>query len=223
MLAILCLCFLVSYLIGSFPFGLWVGLLWKQVDIRTLGSQNIGATNVLRVLGPGPGLTVFALDTAKGAAGIVLAHLFLPHNAPFYQFMLIGFLAIAGHTFSPFLRFKGGKGVATSLGVLLALSLPVGLIGLGIWIALVAITRYVSLASIVAACTLPVTSLLCTGLSERRWMFGLAVMLAVLVTVKHRANIQRLLHGAESKIGQRVQVPAEPILPAEPRQEAEAR
>lgn len=211
LLLILLLCCVVSYLIGSLPFGLWIGLLWKHVDIRTLGSKNIGATNVLRVLGPGPGITVCVLDTAKGAAGIVLARILFSHvlrtDAPLPLLILIGFLAILGHTFSAFLRFKGGKGVATTLGVLLALSPFVAGVGLLVWLVLVAATRYVSLASIAAGISLPFAAYFDPDLkSDRWWMVGLCIALAILVTVKHRTNIQRLLAGTEPKIGQRVEI-----------------
>lgn len=208
-------CCIASYLIGSLPFGLWIGLIWKGVDIRTLGSKNIGATNVLRVLGPAPAATVFVLDTLKGAFVLVLAVDLLQANIPFPFHVLIGLCAIIGHTFSPFLQFKGGKGVATSLGVLLALSPLVAVIALVSWLVILGITRYVSLASLVAAYTLPFSALqvhatLAEAHSpERWWMFWLGIVLAVLVTVKHRANIQRLLAGTEPKIGQRVEAPSE--------------
>jgi len=210
---------LASYLIGSLPFGLWVGLA-KGVDIRTLGSKNIGATNVLRVLGPGAGLLVMLLDTLKGIAGILIARQFqfepsgiytvifsAPIRMPFL--VIIGLCAVLGHTFSPFLKFKGGKGIATSLGILLALSWQVGLIGLGIWILLVAVTRYVSLASLLAALSLPISSYLLLKGDDRTWMLGLTIALLILVTLKHRANIGRLLSGTEAKFGQRVAAPVE--------------
>ncbi len=103
LLTILLLSCVVSYLSGTLPYGLWIGQIWKRVDIRTLGSKNIGATNVLRVLGPGPGVTVFILDTLKGGAGIWLAKLLLP-DLHFGLLIFIGFLAIIGHTFSIFRR-----------------------------------------------------------------------------------------------------------------------
>ena len=208
---------LASFLIGSLPFGLWVGLA-KGVDIRTLGSRNIGATNVLRVLGPMPGALVFILDTLKGAVGILIARQFIfelssdpvksAHPLSMPYLVLIGLCAVLGHTFSPFLKFKGGKGIATSLGVLLALSGQVALVGIGIWVVCVAITRYVSAASLLAALILPVASFFLLKDLERTWMLGLTIGLLVLVTVKHRANIGRLLHGTEPKFGQRVAAPA---------------
>lgn len=206
---LLFVCGIVSYLVGSLPFGLWVGLLWKRVDIRTLGSKNIGATNVLRVLGPGPGFAVFVLDTVKGGVGVALARLLAPAT-PMWAFIFIGFLAIAGHVFSIFLRFKGGKGVATSLGALLALSPPVAGIALGLWLLVVAITRYVSLASLAAAVSLPFSGYFLSQGDARWWLAGLGVALLLLVTIKHRANVQRLLAGTEPRLGQRV-TPAAPV------------
>jgi len=198
----------ISVLIGALPFGLWVGLL-KGVDIRTLGSKNIGATNVLRVLGPAAGLIVFALDTVKGAAGILLAVVLLLPGLDFPWRVLIGFCAVLGHTFSPFLRFKGGKGVATTLGVLLALSWPVGLIALGVWMLVVLLSRYVSLASIAAGLSLPIASWFVMPAPDRGWMVGLTVVITALVIIKHRDNLARLLAGTEAKFGQRVAAPTE--------------
>ncbi|MHB0938273.1 MAG: glycerol-3-phosphate 1-O-acyltransferase PlsY [Armatimonadota bacterium] len=209
-------CALASFLIGSLPFGYWVGLA-KGVDIRTLGSKNIGFTNVLRVLGPGPGALVMVLDVLKGVAGILIARQFIfelasdpgksahPIAMPFL--VLIGLCAVLGHTFSPFLKFKGGKGISTSLGILLALSWQVGLIALGVWILFVAVTRYVSLASLLAALSLPISSYLLLKDVDRISMLVLTIALLILVTVKHRANIGRLLNGTEPKFGQRVATP----------------
>lgn len=205
-------CCIVSYLLGALPFGVWIGQWWKGIDIRTLGSQNIGATNVYRVLGPGPGITVFLLDTVKGLAIPVGALLLWPALAAFHTNVpdltmpyriAIGLCAIFGHTFSPFLRFKGGKAVATSGGVLLALNPWVALIALLAFVLVVAVTRYVSLGSMIAALTLPFTSVFVLSGTDRLWMLGLSMVLAVLVTVRHRANIQRLLNHTEAKIGQR--------------------
>ena len=207
------LCCLLSYLCGALPFGLWVGLWWKGVDIRQLGSNNIGATNVLRVLGRGPGVTVLLLDTLKGMAGILLARVLLPYaqtsGSMIWLPILIGFLAIIGHTFSIFLRLKGGKGVSTTLGALFALNWQLALLAIVIWLLLVAITRYVSVGSMVAGAALPFGAyfLLRAQPAERWWMVGLGVVAAVLVIIKHRGNIQRLLAGTEAKIGQRVNVP----------------
>ena len=214
MLFTLLLCCLISYLVGALPFGLWIGLIFKGVDIRTLGSQNIGATNVLRVFGFRLGVVAMFLDTVKGMFGVVLARYLLREalasgEATFWMLLIVGLLAILGHTFSIFLRFKGGKGVASTFGVMLGLSLPVALIAFGVWLALVGLTRYVSLASIVASVVIPVSAYLVLPSPEREWLVGLGAIIAVLVTVRHRANIGRLLQGTEAKIGQRVQAAEE--------------
>ena len=215
-------CCLVSYLVGALPFGLWIGLWWKGVDIRTLGSKNIGATNVLRVLGPAAGGTVFLLDTAKGLVGVRLAMLLGLPMEPYMPFLvLIGICAVLGHSFSPFLGFKGGKGIATSLGVLLALSPPVGGIGLGVWVLFTAVTRYVSIGSLAAAVSLAFAAYYTMTGRPRDWMIGMCVVMCVLATLKHIPNIKRLLAGTEPKFGQRAAgespVPAEPAeLPPTP-------
>ncbi len=194
---------LLSYLFGSLPFGLWIGQVWKKVDVRTLGSKNIGATNVLRVLGPGPAALSFALDVLKGATGVLLLRLFYP-GTEFHWLVLVGLCAVVGHTFSIFLAFKGGKGIATSLGLFMALSWPVALTALVVWLVATAITRYVSLASLLAAFTLPFASYFMLQPPERLWMVLMTALLAVLVTAKHLPNIKRLLAGTEAKIGHKV-------------------
>jgi acyl phosphate:glycerol-3-phosphate acyltransferase len=193
-------CLVISYLIGSLPFGLWIGLL-KGVDIRTLGSKNIGTTNVLRILGVGPGILVFVLDTAKGMAGIYLAEW---RVVPFHFVIVIGLAAILGHSFSPVLRFKGGKGVATSLGVLIGLTWPVALLTFLLWGIITLVTRYVSLASITAAVSLPILVLLLEHTEKRTPLLLVVCVIAALVIIKHRSNIARLLAGTEAKIGKRV-------------------
>jgi glycerol-3-phosphate acyltransferase PlsY len=200
---------LVSYLVGALPFGLWIGRM-QGVDIRTAGSGNIGATNVLRVLGPAPGAISLVLDVLKGMVGIIALHLLWGHilgGAPAFGWLaLTAVCAILGHTFSPFLRFKGGKGVATTMGALLALCWPIALVGLAVWLLVLAATRYVSAASIVAAISLPISTLLVPMPTPdaRPWMLGISLALMLLVVVRHKANIARLRAGTESKIGQRV-------------------
>ncbi len=207
MLAIIIGASLLSYLFGSLPFGLWIGLVWKKVDVRTLGSKNIGATNVLRVLGPGPAALSFALDVLKGAVGVSLLRIYAapPPETSFHWLVLVGLCAVLGHTFSIFLRFQGGKGIATSLGLLLALSWPVALTSLAVWLLVTALTRYVSLASLLASFALPFASyFLLRQPEERLWMVIITTLLAVLVTVKHLPNIKRLLAGTEAKLGKKV-------------------
>ncbi|MCL5039746.1 MAG: glycerol-3-phosphate 1-O-acyltransferase PlsY, partial [Firmicutes bacterium] len=140
---------IVCYLLGSIPFGYLVGLM-RGVDVRKQGSGNIGATNVLRLLGPLAGGTVFLADALKGIVAVFLGQVFLPFDAT-WAGALCGLAAILGHNYSLYLRFKGGKGVATSLATLLALSPSVALLALLIFVITVALTKYVSLGSIVGA------------------------------------------------------------------------
>ncbi len=194
-----------SYILGSLPFGLWVGLLWKGVDIRTLGSKNIGATNVLRILGPGPGITVFILDTLKGAVFIWIYSL-LAKDSPFGFKAIIGVTAIIGHTFSAFLNFKGGKGVATTLGVLIGLNPIVAAVGFGTWLIVVLLTRYVSLASLCAGVSLPIAfALFSPNQDEKIWTVSIFILVAIFVAIKHKANIQRLIAGTELKFDKKNQ------------------
>jgi glycerol-3-phosphate acyltransferase PlsY len=183
-----------SYTLGAIPFALIVGFVWRGVDIRSLGSGNVGAANIYRNLGLGPGALVFALDTAKGAGAVAIASLF---GGSEWVRVLGGVGAIAGHMFSPFLGFKGGKGVATSLGVMLALAPGVALICLGIWAILLAGFRYVSLASIVAVGAVPFV-MTAQGVEAARLAFGIAIALGVFV--KHIPNIGRLIRRAEPTV-----------------------
>lgn len=185
---------LVAYLLGSIPFGFIFAKLFGNTDIREHGSGNIGATNVLRVMGWKLALPVFILDLLKGFLAVFLAKAldggsFLPLAA--------GILVMLGHSFPMFLGFKGGKAAATAIGVLLALS---GWVTLALFAAatiILAITRYVSLASIVGSLLVPLFFWL-FGFELPYIMFGLAV--AILVVFRHQANIKRLLNGTEPKL-----------------------
>ena len=207
MTTLLILSAVIASLIGALPFGYVIARLWKGVDIRTLGSKNIGATNVMRVLGPGPGILVFVLDVLKGVAAVLTLRLLAPEfisgPLPFIYQILIGIIAVFGHTFSPFLGFRGGKGVATSFGVLLALGWQVGVAGFVVWLLVVGLTRYVSLASLAAAVSLPIAARIWLSGEQEAGMFWLSITLGVLVFIRHRANILRLVAGTEAKIGQR--------------------
>jgi acyl-phosphate glycerol 3-phosphate acyltransferase len=184
----------LSYIIGSIPNGLIIGKLFKGVDVRRFGSKNIGATNVYRVLGPWPALAVLLTDIAKGVAGVYIGQAFLgtPPAA-----LIGGIAAIAGHNWSLFLGFRGGRGVATALGVIAVLMPAVTAILFAVWAVIVYFTRYVSLGSIVAAAIAPPLIWLFGERSEYLW-FGLVA--AAFVIVRHRPNIQRLLKGEELKI-----------------------
>ena len=198
-------CCLVGYFLGSFPAGYFAGRL-AGVDVRTLGSGNIGATNVLRVLGKKWGYPVFAIDMFKGFAAVRIAFLLVnrwPQAKPYAEYfaILAAIMSVVGHSFPIWLRFKGGKGVATSAGALAGLMpLAVPLVFL-VWLIVFETTRYVSLASIVAAIALPIIA----GLLAR-WKFVdtwaliyFSLMIMVLVLWRHRSNFSRLLKGTEQR------------------------
>ncbi|MPL60331.1 Glycerol-3-phosphate acyltransferase [bioreactor metagenome] len=184
----------IAYLIGSIPNGLVVGRLVGGVDLRKFGSKNIGATNAFRVLGPWPALVVFLTDAAKGVAGVYLGGYLL--GTPL-ALLAGGIASIAGHNWSIFLGFKGGRGVATGLGVIAMLSPKVTIVVFAIWALIVYFTRYVSLGSIVAAAFVPVMMWLFGEITEFL-IFG--IIAALFVIARHRPNIERLLKGEELKI-----------------------
>lgn len=190
---------LVAYLVGSTP----TGYLWgraKGIDIRKVGSGNIGATNVFRFLGKGPGIAVLLIDALKGFVPPKFLLFGVTPGTEEYHAMLAALCAILGHNYTCWLRFKGGKGIATTAGALLAL-VPAGLgIAFGVWLVVFAVSKYVSLASVVAAAILPLAVWLMNG-SQR--MVILAVVLSALAIYKHRTNIQRLLNGTEHRFGKK--------------------
>lgn len=184
----------ISYLLGSLPNGLILGKAIWGVDLRQHGSKNIGATNAWRTIGKAGGISIFALDFLKGA---VSAYLGLHLGGSELAGVLCGILAIAGHSWSVFLAFKGGKGVATGLGVIAALMPMVTLIVFAVWFAIVYFTGYVSLGSIVGAALVPILTLF-FGLHTEFLILGLIA--AVFIIYRHKSNIERLLNGTESKI-----------------------
>lgn len=188
------LALLLSYLLGSIPNGLWLCRALWHVDLRQHGSHNIGATNAWRTLGKGPGFLVFFLDMLKGLLAVWLGEMLV--GTPLVM-NFCGVLAIVGHSLSLFLRFHGGKGVATGLGVILMLMPKVMGIVFLVWLLLVLATRYVSLGSIVAAALVPVLALV-FGYPALYVVFG--VLAAALIIVRHRSNITRLLNGTENRI-----------------------
>ena len=193
-----------SYLLGSIPFGYLIGRI-AGIDIRKVGSCNIGATNVLRVLGKRCGYAVFLLDFLKGFGAVKLSMLLAMRSPPGWNSPeLFGIIAaissIVGHSYPPWLKFKGGKGVATSAGALFALTAVGGLIGLGIWIVIFWLTRYVSVASITAALLLPVVIFVISWRNESgKVIFYFSVCAAAVVIWRHRSNLSRLLHGTEPR------------------------
>jgi len=182
---------LLSYLVGAIPTGYLFGRLLKGIDIRQYGSGNIGATNVWRVLGKKIGTVTLILDILKGLAAVTLiAHFF--SATP----IICGLAAILGHNFPVYLKFRGGKGVATSVGVVLGLAPSVVGAAFFIWIGVLFLTRYVSLASITAGLSLPIFSILFGNPCELHWFF---LAMGALVVIQHRANIKRLFKGEEKK------------------------
>jgi len=192
-----------SYLIGSIPSGLVIGKL-KGIDVRDYGSGNIGTTNVLRTLGARYGAIVLIADVFKGVIAVLLARYII--ETPTGE-MAAGFAAVAGHDWSLFLRFKGGRGVATSLGGLLPLVMPAplsGVTGLGVFVLVALTSRYVSLASIVGSFSAVVAMAVFMGLDRGPWQYLVYIVVVVaLIIFQHRDNISRLLSGTESKLGQK--------------------
>lgn len=185
---------LLGYMIGSIPNGLLIGKWLCGVDIRQFGSKNIGATNAFRVLGPWPAFWVLLTDAAKGVIGVYLGHLLI--GTPLGQ-LAGGIATMAGHNWSVFLGFKGGRGVATGLGVIAVLFPKITGMIFVVWVAIVYFTRYVSLGSIVGAALLPV---LVWWFGEKPEYLYFSILAALFVIVRHRPNIERLLQGTELKI-----------------------
>ncbi len=192
------LAFILSYLVGAIPFGVLAGKLCG-VDVRTIGSGNIGATNVYRALGPKVGLAVFLLDVFKGVAGPFIGRALLGPQA-FTEIALCGLLVSVGHVFSVFLKFKGGKAIATGLGVFGALSLPVAGLALAVWAIVLGMTRMVSVASIAACLATPVA---CWYFKVPMPFFVVMSLIALVAFLKHVPNLKRIMAGTEPKLGEK--------------------
>ena len=196
---------LVCYFLGSIPTGFLVGKS-KGIDIRTIGSGNIGATNVFRYFGTVAGIAVLLADALKGFLAVALVarlfwNAFGGSGGPLareWLEIIAGVTAVLGHNFTCWLHFKGGKGIATSAGVLVGLVPYALLIIFGVWILVVSLTRFVSLASICASFSLPFATWLTGGSST---MIAITAAMTALAIYKHKSNIQRLLKGTESRIG----------------------
>jgi len=213
MLPLLAIPVLVAgYLLGSIPSGYLAARWLKGIDIRQEGSGSTGATNVLRVVGKGPALVVFGVDVLKGALAVLLAKAVLeplvgqPLGPDGWQIdgwiVLAGLAGLAGHIWPIWLGWKGGKAVATGLGMLLGVSWPVGLACFGIFLTVLSFSRIVSLSSVVAALSLPLLMLGSFGSAGIRPAYLLlAVLTTVLVVWRHRSNLERLLSGTEPKLG----------------------
>ncbi len=192
----------VAYLIGAIPFALIIGKVFYKVDVRQHGSGNLGATNVLRVLGVKAALGVFVLDVAKGAAAVGVGVLFHPaHVTPAaHDWVLVGTVlaAVLGHSYSPYVRFTGGKGVATAAGGLLLITPHAWVVLFATFIAVIALTRMVSLGSIVIALEFPMLMLLLYR--DRPAFVTLSIVAAALVIWRHRSNIVRIARRQEARI-----------------------
>ncbi|ABO49695.1 acyl-phosphate glycerol-3-phosphate acyltransferase [Desulforamulus reducens MI-1] len=186
-----------AYLIGSIPFGFLLAYFWKGIDIRKCGSGNIGATNVWRTLGKVPGMIVLILDMIKGISAVLLAKQL--ENTDI-AVLGVALAVMAGHSWPLWLRFKGGKIIATGAGAILALSPMPLLLAFLVWLTTVVVSRYVSLGSILGAVSLPIWMAL---LNQNRHYLIFSVLVASFAVWKHSSNIGRLIKGTEFKIGQK--------------------
>jgi glycerol-3-phosphate acyltransferase PlsY len=191
---------ILSYLLGSVPSSYITGKLWKGIDLRKHGSGNVGSANTFRVLGPLPGLGVFLADAAKGLIAAVFISRLAADGPLSYEWtrVLCGVAAVCGHNWTIFLNFKGGKGVATSIGAFFGLVWQAIGIALALGLVIIALSRYVSLGSILGGITLVVLTYYC--FETPRPYFFLASLVTLLVIIKHIPNIRRLLTGKENKI-----------------------
>jgi glycerol-3-phosphate acyltransferase PlsY len=188
---------ILGYLMGSIPSG-WIAGRWlKGIDLRELGSGSTGATNVLRQVGKGPALVVFLIDVGKGAAAVLIARAL--GQGDWIQ-VLAGLTALAGHIWPVWLGFKGGKAVATGLGMFLGLAWPVGLASFGVFWLTLWIFRIVSLSSVLAAVSLPLLMIRFSGIDS---YILIALVAMGLVLWRHRSNLSRILEGSEPKVGQK--------------------
>lgn len=197
----------LSYLLGSIPVGYLLARALKGIDIRHCGSGNFGATNVFRIVHPAAGVVVLVLDMLKGLIPVILFGDFLlqrsPHLDAIVIRLILGLAAVCGHNWTIFLKFKGGKGVATTAGALLGLSFKIASLGLiaglclGVWVLVLLASGFVSLASIVTACTLPIFAVI---FDQPFKLIVFTIVLCLFVVYRHKSNIRRLLRGEEGKI-----------------------
>ncbi len=192
-------CLLLGYLLGSIPSGFLAGKWLANIDLREIGSGSTGATNVLRHVGKWPALIVFLIDVSKGAIPVLIAKSFFLND---YWQVLIGLTALIGHIWPIWLDWKGGKAVATGLGVLIGLAWQVGMASLGIFLMVISLSKIVSLSSVIAALSLPLLMLArFHGNNFRPAYLTLSLVAMAIVLWRHRSNIQRLLAGKEPRIG----------------------
>jgi glycerol-3-phosphate acyltransferase PlsY len=194
-----------AYLLGSIPVGYLLVRIFRRQDIRTVGSGNIGATNVLRSGGKGLGAATFILDTFKGALAVLLAALIatrvLPMVPPRTVEALAAFFAVLGHMFPIWLRFRGGKGVATGFGVFLVAAPWAALAAITLFAIVLGLTRYVSLASILGAASFPIFAWFMVHGQRPAFFIAVQAAVALMIIVKHHPNIRRLLAGNENRFG----------------------
>ena len=197
----------LAYLLGSIASAVWVGQIFYKTDVREYGSGNAGATNAFRVLGKGAGIVVLLIDSTKGWLSVNIATLMymtgithlIPGTAPFIDLQLaLGIAALLGHIFPVYVGFRGGKGIATLLGIILAVHTEAALASMGVFVIILLVTRYVSLSSMVAATTFPFVVILVfeTTISS---LVIFSLIIAILVLITHQKNIERLLRKEESK------------------------
>ena len=197
-LAFLILC--ISYLLGSFPSGFLYAKFLKGIDLRYVGSGSTGATNVLRNIGKWPALIVFIFDVLKGLIAVKIAYFFLSENI--FQ-VLAGLCAITGHIWPVWLKGKGGKAVATGLGMFIAISWKVGFASFGTFLFVISLTKTVSISSIIAALLLPIYMLIYLGIFNHPFTI-FSFIVSIIVIWKHRSNINRIIKGEEPRISQKI-------------------
>ena len=186
----------ICYLLGSFPTGFLFGKYLKNIDLRKIGSGSTGATNVLRNVGKWPALFVFIIDVLKGFIAVKISYILISESI--YE-VLAGSLAVSGHIWPIWLKGKGGKAVATGLGIFIALSWQVGLASFGIFLLVLSFSKFVSLSSITASFLLPFYMFLYLGKMDHPY-FIFSVLVAILIIGKHKTNIARIIKGIEPKI-----------------------
>lgn len=189
---------LIAYIIGSFSSSYVLGKVLKKTDIRAYGSGNAGATNAVRVFGKKIGALAFILDVLKGVLAVYIGNMLLGYNGK----LIAGFFVVAGHNWPIFLRFRGGKGIATSFGILLSIHWPTAIAILLVFIVVAVISRYISLSSIASAIVAPIAVIIMKKPFDTNF-FVMTSLLAILAIFRHRENIKRLLEGKEYRIGEK--------------------
>lgn len=199
----------IAYLLGSIPTAVWIGKAWHGIDVREHGSKNAGATNTFRVLGKKPGITVLIIDIIKGFLAVSMPVIFLmtgyfstsliTNDEIIYLQIICAFAAVIGHVFPVFANFKGGKGVATSLGVIIGIHPPAALLCVLLFTVIFISFHYVSLGAICASIAFPLTIVFVFEV-KNVWLIIFSIILGSVVILAHRKNIGRLIKGEESKM-----------------------